>query len=306
MCHRTRRGGPLWSSRLTNVRKKHARSMSDVDLKRYNGGRGREMPVELDMIEEKRDVSIHKTSVENKNTLLYILLMAVLAMLCVLAAFQIKQMMQKELTPQEILASAEKYVIEIKTENDGPTLAFGSGVVISEDGLVVTNYHVVSYLKDGRRESATAILGRFCSEEEYRPLTLLEYDLENDTALLKLESVAEKFSYAKLREGTDLEGGERVYAVGNTSNYGISISEGIIGVPLVNIEYSGIIRSVIQCDINIAEGNSGGALIDSKGQLIGITSFRTRDKSGNIVYGICYCVPVSQITDSISEWQSGT
>ena len=264
------------------------------------------MPEEPEMSEEKSDASIRKTTDRSNNTLLYILLFAIFAMLCVLTAFQIKQMSQKELTPQEILANAEEYVIEIKTESDGAALAFGSGVVISDDGLVITNYHVVSYLKEGRRETATAIFGRFCNEEEYRILTLLEYDLEKDAALLKLESGTEKFSYAILRKEADLEGGERVYAVGNTSNYGISISEGIIGVPLVNIEYSGIIRSVIQCDITIAEGNSGGALIDSEGQLIGITSFRTKDKSGNIIYGICYCVPVSQITDLISEWQSGT
>ena len=58
--------------------------------------------------------------------------------------------------------------------------------------------------------------------------------------------------------------GDKVYAIGNTSNYGIGISEGIISVPLVNVKYDDISRLVIQADIDISSGNSGGALLNEK------------------------------------------
>ena len=79
------------------------------------------------------------------------------------------------------------------------------------------------------------------------------------------------------------------------------MAEGIVGQPLVNIVYNDITRSVIQCSINIAEGNSGGALIDENGKLVGITTFRTKDLSGNVIYGIAYCIPVNTVLEYINN-----
>lgn len=95
--------------------------------------------------------------------------------------------------------------------------------------------------------------------------------------------------------------GDKVYAIGNTSNYGIGISEGIISVPEVNVKYDNISRLVIQADINISFGNSGGALLNSKGQLIGITTFRTKDNYGNVNYGFTYSIPLKTIIRFIGE-----
>ena len=82
-------------------------------------------------------------------------------------------------------------------------------------------------------------------------------------------------------------------------NYGLSISQGVIGIPLVNIQYSNITRSVIQCDLTITDGNSGGALFDENGKLVGVTTFRTKDNSGNVVYGIAYCIPAHMVVEYI-------
>ncbi|UKI50761.1 MAG: S1C family serine protease [Clostridium sp.] len=73
-----------------------------------------------------------------------------------------------------------------------------------------------------------------------------------------------------------ISSGDKVYAIGNGMNHGIGINEGIISLPQVNIEYENNVRNVIQCDLIINEGNSGGALLDSKGRLIGITTFRLK------------------------------
>lgn len=89
--------------------------------------------------------------------------------------------------------------------------------------------------------------------------------------------------------------------IGNTSNYGIGISCGIISVPEVNIICNDISRKIIQADIDIARGNSGGALFDKKGKLIGITTFRTKDNQGNINYGFAYLIPIKLVIEYIME-----
>ena len=76
---------------------------------------------------------------------------------------------------------------------------------------------------------------------------------------------------------------------------GISISQGLISLPRIDIEYDGVIHEMIQCDLTINEGNSGGALLNDKGKLIGITTFRLKDYAGNIIYGIAYCIPINAV-----------
>lgn len=68
----------------------------------------------------------------------------------------------------------------------------------------------------------------------------------------------------------------------------------------MNIIYEEKTRAVIQCDLTIAQGNSGGALLDKKGRLVGITTFRTKDNSGNVIYGIVYCIPINIVLNNIN------
>ena len=190
------------------------------------------------------------------------------------------------------------YVIEIKS-TQGDHTAYGSGVIYNEEGYVITNYHVISYLQEGQTIAMEKIESRFSTEQNYREMMLLGFDEENDIALLKFKE-QRVYNCAKISKENKLTSGTKIFAVENTSNFGLSISEGIVGVPLVNIEYADKVRSVIQCDLSIAEGNSGGALINENGNLVGITTFRMKDKSGNIVYGIAYCVPID-IVDEIAS-----
>ncbi len=92
-----------------------------------------------------------------------------------------------------------------------------------------------------------------------------------------------------------------MFAIGNGSNYGLAITHGIISTPRINIEYEKTIREVIQSDITISAGNSGGALLDGKGNLIGITSFRTKDNQGNVVYGLVYYIPINTVINYLDS-----
>jgi S1-C subfamily serine protease len=141
---------------------------------------------------------------------------------------------------------------------------------------------------------------RFSYEDDYRAVTLEKYDSDLDLAVLNLDDCTDLIiKPIKTGNSDKIKAGDKVYAVGNASNYGIGIFEGLVSIPLVNIELDGITRKVIQCDITIAAGNSGGALINEQGEVLGITTFRTKDNSGNVIYGIVYCIPINIVMQFI-------
>ena len=107
------------------------------------------------------------------------------------------------------------------------------------------------------------------------------------------------FKSAKIGRSDKLQSGEKVYAMGNSINYGISISEGIVGILLIEIKYDDKTRMVIQSSLNITEGNSGGALLDKNGCLVGITTFRIKDIKGDAVYGLAYSIPIDIVCDYV-------
>lgn len=169
--------------------------------------------------------------------------------------------------------------------------ALGSGVIIDGDeGLVVTNYHVIDSAdeikvstSDGRQFAAEKIGG----------------DEHTDLALLKLKG-AERLTAIKLANSDDLEVGDFAVAIGNPFGLGQTVTSGIIsalGRTGLNIEN---IENFIQTDAAINSGNSGGALINLKGELIGINTAILGPNGGNI--GIGFAIPVNMvktITDQI-------
>mgnify|MGYP002748688131 CR=1 FL=1 len=92
---------------------------------------------------------------------------------------------------------------------------------------------------------------------------------------------------------------DEVFAIGNLSNYGIGITKGHVSVPKINIIVDGNKKEVIQCDITIVSGSSGGALVNRNGKLIGITTFRTKDNLGNVIHGIGYVIPINRVLEYI-------
>ncbi|MDE6398669.1 MAG: serine protease, partial [Clostridiales bacterium] len=183
-------------------------------------------------------------------------------------------------------------VVECKAATESVGESFGTAVLVDDAGTFVTNAHVVTYKRLGETYPFDTFFVRFSTEDEYRAAELVKYSVEKDIAVLRLKEInGVRLRSVKIGNSQKLQAGETVYAVGNSQNYGISIAKGMVGIPLINIRYEERERAVIQCDITIAEGNSGGALLDSKGRLIGITTFRTKDHAGNVVYGIAYCIP---------------
>lgn len=158
---------------------------------------------------------------------------------------------------------------------------------------------MVTYKKLGDTNVFENISIRFAFENDYRSVSLEKYDSDLDIAVLKLDDTNCKFEPVEFADSNDCKAGNKVYAVGNLNNVGISLTKGIVSNPSINVEYNGNTRNVIQCDLTIAEGNSGGALLNSNGKLLGITTFRLKDSSQNVIYGICYCIPANAVDEYI-------
>lgn len=199
--------------------------------------------------------------------------------------------------PNELFEKSIESIVELKAVSENIGESYGTAVCVKSGGILVTNAHVVTYKQMGEPVEFNEYSIRFANEEEYHPVELIKYDLETDIAVLKIRDSSVKLKPIEIGDSDKLSFGDKVYAIGNGSNYGLAITHGIISIPKINIEYEGVTREVIQSDITISAGNSGGALLDEKGNLIGITSFRTKDNQGNVVYGLVYSVPINIIAD---------
>ncbi|MDE7083862.1 MAG: S1C family serine protease [Clostridia bacterium] len=207
----------------------------------------------------------------------------------------------KQISATEIYNQCLYNVVEVKAVSENVGESFGTAEIISKDGKLITYAHVVTYTRLNVVNTFDSYYIRFSYEDEYREVTLEKFDSEKDIALLKLKDTAcLDIKPINFGNSDDLKSGQRIYAVGNASNYGIGIFEGIVSIPLINIELDKIKRSVIQCDLTIAAGNSGGALLNASGELVGITTFRTKDNSGNVIYGIVYCIPVNTVIEFVN------
>ncbi len=192
-------------------------------------------------------------------------------------------------------------VVELCAQTQDVGESYGTAVFIDPSGLLVTNAHVVTYSQLGEQVAFERYSIRFATEDAYRDAALVRFNTELDLALLQLSDTNCAFEPISAGKPDTVKSGDIVYAVGNSLNYGISISEGIVGVPRLEIAYENVVRTVIQCDLTIAEGNSGGAFLNENGELIGITTFRTRDAAGNVVHGFVYCVPVDIVMAYVSD-----
>jgi len=167
--------------------------------------------------------------------------------------------------------------------------ALGSGVIIdAAQGLVVTNNHVI--------DSADEIKVQLSDGREY-DAKLVGKDAHTDLALLKLKEF-KNLTQIDLADSDSLEVGDFAVAIGNPYGLGQTVTSGIVsalGRTGLNIEN---IENFIQTDAAINSGNSGGALVDTKGNLIGIN---TASFSGDNTYGIGFAVPVKMVREVMNE-----
>lgn len=171
----------------------------------------------------------------------------------------------------------------------------GSGIIMSKKGYILTNYHVINnadqiivILKDGR---------------QFTDVQLIGYDTPTDLALLKIN--AEHLPEIPIDDSFKPQVGDVVLAIGNPLNLGQTITQGIISATdKTNIAQTRHTR-FLQMDAAINTGNSGGAVINTNGTLVGITSAKFKHKRNLEVQGIFFAVPYSlakQVMDKIIKY----
>ncbi|WP_309640171.1 trypsin-like peptidase domain-containing protein [Flavobacterium sp.] len=163
----------------------------------------------------------------------------------------------------------------------------GSGVIISEDGYIVTNNHVV--------KDASDIEITLNNKKTYKA-KLVGTDSKMDIALLKINA-DEKLPYSVFADSDNARVGEWVLAVGNPYNLTSTVTAGIVSAKARNLDTNGI-QSFIQTDAAVNPGNSGGALVNTRGELIGINTMIS-SQTGSYV-GYSFAVP-SNIARKIIE-----
>jgi S1-C subfamily serine protease len=168
----------------------------------------------------------------------------------------------------------------------------GSGVIISADGYVVTNNHVVRI----QRQIARDIFVTLQDGRRFRA-TVLGTDAQNDIALLKIDG--KNLPIAQLGDSDRLQVGDWVIAVGNPFGLGTTVTAGIVSALNRSLEGQGAPSGFIQTDAAINQGNSGGALADSRGRLIGINTAIYSPVGANV--GIGFAIPVNRVKQVIKE-----
>ncbi len=167
--------------------------------------------------------------------------------------------------------------------------ALGSGVIVSNDGYIITNNHVI----ENADEITVTLLG---SQTEYNA-KVVGKDADSDLAVIKIE--AKNLKPIKLGYSDELKIGDVIFAIGNPFGIGETVTQGIISA--LNKNNVGINRyeNFIQTDASINPGNSGGALVDSRGALIGINSAIISKSGGN--NGIGFAIPINMVKNVVTK-----
>lgn len=158
-----------------------------------------------------------------------------------------------------IVEDAVKSVVTVTTDR-----SLGSGFLISQDGYMVTNYHVI----EGHESQVDVIT----YGKEIISADFIGADTSRDVALLKLDG---SYNYLELADSDELQVGKKVIAIGNPLGLSFTVTEGIISA----LDRTGPndLEEYIQTDVSLNPGNSGGPLIDTTGKVIGINNFKIGD-----------------------------
>lgn len=177
--------------------------------------------------------------------------------------------------------------------------AEGSGVIISEDGYILTNNHIInsssnsSYYEVGKANKITVYL--YNDETEYEG-TIIGTDEQTDLAVIKIDKTG--LTAAELGDSDSVQVGEFAMAIGNPLGMQSSVSSGTISAVNRSVTSDNVTYKLIQTDAAINSGNSGGALVNSQGQVIGINTLKM---SGSGIEGMGFAIPINSTKDIYSQ-----
>ncbi len=179
----------------------------------------------------------------------------------------------------------------------------GSGIIMSSDGLIITNYHVIMQADEN------SVIGVQLRDGTVFEASLIGYDKRTDIAVLHVNS-SYPLPRIIINENREPHLGDVVLAIGNPYNLGQTITHGIVsavgrrgsGITRLNrIDITDGIQDLIQTDAPINSGNSGGALVNTRGEFVGMSTATMSGSSDAKAYGISFAIPANQVLSILSE-----
>lgn len=172
--------------------------------------------------------------------------------------------------------------------------SLGSGVIVDESGLVITNHHVI----DGATEIRVALGDR----REFEAEVVLR-DPRSDLAVLRLQRTKEKFNPIEIADSDEVEVGDLVLAIGDPFGVGQTVTQGIVSATARTRAGITDFQFFIQTDAAINPGNSGGALVDINGRLVGINTAIFTRSGGS--HGIGFAIPTNMVKVVVASALAG-
>ncbi|MBQ2634725.1 MAG: trypsin-like peptidase domain-containing protein [Oscillospiraceae bacterium] len=201
---------------------------------------------------------------------------------------------QRELSLQELYSRCAQSVVGIRADYaDESGYAWGTGIVVSADGLILTNQHVI--------DLATSATVTLSDGGEY-PAKLVGEDVVTDIALLKIQ--AEGLVPAQFGDSTELQVGESVAAIGNplSDRFTNSLTDGIVSAINRDVTVDGRQMTLIQTNAALNEGNSGGPLLNRQGQVVGVTNMKMVNYYSEVtVEGIGFAIPSTTVKTVVDQ-----
>ncbi|MBR3861091.1 MAG: trypsin-like peptidase domain-containing protein [Oscillospiraceae bacterium] len=201
---------------------------------------------------------------------------------------------QRELSLQELYSRCAQSVVGIRADYaDESGYAWGTGIVVSADGLILTNQHVI--------DLATSATVTLSDGGEY-PAKLVGEDVITDIALLKIQ--AEGLVPAQFGDSGELQVGESVAAIGNplSDRFTNSLTDGIVSAINRDVTVDGRQMTLIQTNAALNEGNSGGPLLNRRGQVVGVTNMKMVNYYSEVtVEGIGFAIPSTTVKTVVDQ-----
>ncbi len=175
----------------------------------------------------------------------------------------------------------------------------GSGVILSEDGYILTNNHVISSADSSsfyQVSDAKSIKVKIYGDDTEYSAEIIGTDSQTDLAVLKIDKTG--LTPVEFGDSSSVQIGEFVLAIGNPYNLDYSVTAGIISALNREMTVENTTYNVIQADCAINSGNSGGALVNSKGEVIGITTLKL---AGDGIEGVSFAIPVNETVPIYKE-----
>ena len=198
----------------------------------------------------------------------------------------------KKVAPAVVMVST-KTIQSVNGWFQQETEGMGSGFIINEEGYILTNYHVIQ----GAQEISVTL-----SNDVTTTAQVVNYDENQDVAMIKItDENVEIPATVELGDSDALQPGEEVIAIGTPLSTELSstVTKGIISATSRSVAVeSGVTMNLIQTDAAINAGNSGGPLVNTKGEVVGINSSKI---SGEAVEGIGFSIPINDIKDKIES-----